>query len=401
MRCKYCNHEIPQGMLQCEHCGQEVFIVPEYSPLEDMLAANVKDSFYSNESAPVSSSSAKRQSSANTGRTRGNTKNNVRGNTARTRDEREYRRRQAEKKRAAKRRRRRKMIAMVSFMIGILLAVGALVYFQSYPGIVRKGYKQIEKSYYAEAKETFSRAISKNQKRPEAYAGLAKVYVVQDDLTSAEDIFLNAISNQPKNADLYKACFQFYLDTEQPMGIPKLLADANDKVVKSLSEYVVEVPEFSLDSNQVYDDVQQVTLSSDEKTIYYSLNDEEVDTNSEKFDAPIQLSEGETVIHAIAVNQKGIPSETVTKTYTVQFPIEEAPAVSPSTGQYDYQTTIEIKVPDGYTAYYTMNGEDPTTASTPYTGPIDMPKGDTLFKAILVNAGGRVSGITTRNYIRD
>ena len=79
-------------------------------------------------------------------------------------------------------------------------------------------------------------AISKNKKRPEAYSGLAKVYVVQDDLTSAEDIFLTALSNQPKNVDLYKACFQFYLDTKQPMGIPELLADANEKVVNSLSE---------------------------------------------------------------------------------------------------------------------------------------------------------------------
>lgn len=394
MRCKYCNHEIPQGILECPNCGEEVFMVPEYNPLEDILAANVKDSFDTENAQRSTSNYAKRrQSNTGTGRTRTNT-----GRSAR--DEREYRRRQAEKRKAAKRRKRRRIFFVFFMVLIVSAAAGILLYLQSYSGIVRKGYKQIEKHAYADAKESFSRAISKNKKKPEAYSGLAQVYVAQDDLVSAEDIFLTAISNQSKNVDLYRACFQFYLDTKQAMGIPTLLADASDSVQKSLSEYVVETPEFSLDANQIYDDVQQVTLTSSEKTICYALGEEKVDTSSTKFKSPIQLSEGETVVHAIAVNKKGIPSEAVTKTYTVQLPIQEAPAVSPSTGQYDYQMSIEIKVPDGYTAYYTMNGEDPTTASTPYTAPIDMPKGDTLFKAILVNAGGRSSGITTRNYIR-
>ena len=29
MRCKYCGHSIPEGMLYCENCGKEVCIVPE------------------------------------------------------------------------------------------------------------------------------------------------------------------------------------------------------------------------------------------------------------------------------------------------------------------------------------------------------------------------------------
>ena len=57
------------------------------------------------------------------------------------------------------------------------------------------------------------------------------------------------------------------------------------------------------------------------------------------------------------------------------------------------------KVPDGYTAYYTTDKSEPTTSSTKYTGPVEMPEGETIFKAVLVNAKGRVSGITTRNYV--
>ena len=101
----------------------------------------------------------------------------------------------------------------------------------------------------------------------------------------------------------------------------------------------------------------------------------------------------------MSVNENGIPGMYEEKTYVIELPIEDAPAVSPSTGQYIEAMKIEIKVPEGYTAYYTMDGSTPTTASTKYTGPISMPESDTLFKAILVNTNGRASGVTTRNYI--
>ena len=83
------------------------------------------------------------------------------------------------------------------------------------------------------------------------------------------------------------------------------------------------------------------------------------------------------------------PSLPVTKEYTVEFPVEDAPAVTPSTGQYEQPTQIVIQVPDGYTAYYTMDKSDPSEASTKYTGPIDMPEGNTIFKAVLVNGKGK------------
>ena len=83
----------------------------------------------------------------------------------------------------------------------------------------------------------------------------------------------------------------------------------------------------------------------------------------------------------------------------MDLPVVDEPAVSSSTGHYNSAMQIEIKIPEGYAAYYTTNGEDPTTASALYTGPIEMPEGETLFKAVLVNGKGRMSGITTRNYV--
>ena len=80
-------------------------------------------------------------------------------------------------------------------------------------------------------------------------------------------------------------------------------------------------------------------------------------------------------INAIAVNDKDIPSVTATVKYTIEFPIASAPAVNPATGQYTEPTKITITVPDGYTAYYTMDGTTPTSDSDKYTpDPLHMPE---------------------------
>ena len=42
MRCTNCGYEIPDGELYCKRCGREIRIVPDYNPLDDVLAAQVK-----------------------------------------------------------------------------------------------------------------------------------------------------------------------------------------------------------------------------------------------------------------------------------------------------------------------------------------------------------------------
>ncbi len=456
MKCRYCGYEIPDGILYCGKCGREVQIVPDYNPLEDMLAAHVKDAINNTgrsagqnsgrmpgrragqgsgrasgrmsgqNSGRVSGRASGQNSGRVSGRASGQNSGRVSGkttarrsgsrisagrtggttargyyNTAGTRDDRELRRRQAERKRALKKKKRRKILLILILFLIILAGASAALYINSYAGIVRSGNKSLQAKEYSAAEQAFKKAIAKDNKKPDAYTGLSKVYIGQGDLDAAEDVFLDAIEKQPENADLYEAAFHFYLDTDQPMGIPELLSDAKEKVLEKLSEYVVKEPEFSLDDEEVYDDVQQLTLTSDAGSVYYTTDGSTPDPKSTKFQKPIQLEEGSNQIQAISVNKKGIPSQIVQREFVIELPVEDAPAVSPSTGQYDYAKSIEIKVPDGYTAYYTMDGTDPTTASDKYDGAIEMPKGETLFKAILVTKSGRVSGVTTRNYIRE
>lgn len=421
MKCRYCGRQIPEGMLYCEYCGNEVCIVPDYNPLDDMLAEQVKVSINGQDNAErnytsdrdytrTRNSSARRNTGrTNTGRTNSGTDRSHSSRNGQRRsatgrmsvDEREQRRRQAERRKAMKRKKRRKLLMIMFVLLVMIVGISIFLYQTSYTGIVKKGYKAIQTQEYNEAIACFEKAITKNAEKRDAYDGLSQVYIQQNNLQKAEALFLNALENQPGNAELYEACVEYYLNTEQEMEIPQLLDNAKDSIREALDEYIISTPKYSLDADKVYDDVQQLSLETSAEAIYYTTDGTEPTKGSTKYAEPIQIGEGETVVKAISVDKKGVPSVAVTKTYVVEFPMVDAPAVSPSTGQYESATQIEIKVPDGYDAYYTMDGSVPTTASTKYTGSISMPEGEVLFKAILVNASGRTSGVTTRNYVLD
>mgnify|MGYP002798730559 FL=1 len=194
------------------------------------------------------------------------------------------------------------------------------------------------------------------------------------------------------------------MDTEQPGKISVLLQNCEDEsVLDAVSDYISSAPEFSPEAG-TFEEVQEITLTSETGgDIYYTLDGSEPSAeNGTKYTEPVLLQdEGEFEIRAVAVNSKGIPSVVSSGTYTIQFPIVDAPAVTPSTGQYSQPQQITITVPDGYTAYYTMDGTTPTSSSTQYTGPVTMPENaQTIFMAILVNNNnGKATEATTRNYI--
>ena len=461
MKCLHCGANIPDDQVICPECGAEVQIVPDYNPLEDVLAREVKGSVegatrqirsgdirrYNRRGTPVQSVNSTRVMSQgeldrirderqnmnrrtgeqnraggrstggvrNTGsgsrtaagtRSGGSARNtgNVRPNREQTGRQRDDRRRQQQlkKREAAKKRRRNLLITL--FQLLALIGVGIYVAYQnSYTGVMKKGYSALQAGNYEQAESYFNRAIVKDKSRAEAYTGLSEIYIEQNDLDSAESVFLSALGSQPTNADLYQAAIDFYMDTEQLEKISPLLADCEDEtVLNAVSDYVSAAPSFSLEGG-TYSEVQEVTISSSTGgTIYYTTDGTDPTASSEEYREPILLqNEGEVVIKAIAINDKEIPSIVSSAKYTIEFPIASAPAVNPATGQYTEPTQITITVPDGYTAYYTMDGTTPTSDSERYTGPVDMPENSQIiFNAVLINNNnGKATDVTTRNYI--
>lgn len=421
MKCVHCGAMIPDDQLVCPHCGTEVQIVPDYNPLDDVLAREVRGSVegstrqiqtddirrYRQGNLTKNINSTRVISEKEMAQLRSDRQRNSQQSQRRTSETTELRRqkqaRQQKRLEAAKRKRRNILITM--FAILALICIGIFVVYQnSYTGMLKKGYKAIASREYEDADRYFDRAVIKDKSRPEAYDGHAKIFMDQGDLESAEAVYLSAIETQPTNTKLYQAAIKFYMDTEQPSKVASLLADCEDEgVLASVSEYVCLTPELKPEEG-TYEEVQEITISSETKgTIYYTTDgsDPTAETGT-KYTEPILLqTEGTTEIRAIVVNKKGIPSDIVSGTYKIEFPIADSPAITPSTGRYEGEQQITISVPEGYTAYYTMDGSTPTSSSTKYTGPVEMPKdATTIFSAILVNdQNGKETGVTTRSYI--
>lgn len=390
MKCTNCGADILEGQVYCEKCGTDVQMVPDYNPLDELLTEQVKGVLYE------SSRKQKRE----TGRM--NTARSVRESEAeRLAKERMQKKRQAELRKEKARKKRRRLIIVMILLLAAMIAGGVFIYQNSYIGLVNRGNSELTATAYEEAEALFKRAMKKNDKKADAYVGLSEVYIALEELDTAEQMFISAIAEQPENTAIYEAALEFFLSTDQAVKISPLLEECeSDDVLAQLSTYVSRPPEFSLSDEEVFDEVQQLSLSSSDGTIYYTT-DGTTEPSAEvgqEYTEPIQLEEGATNIQAISVNKKGIPSLTVSKTYTIELPIQDAPAVTPSTGQYEQSTQIEIRVPEGYTAYYTTDGTPPTEDSIQYTGPIDMPVGNTLFSAVLIDGKGRVSDVTRRNY---
>ena len=343
MRCTHCNAIIPEGWMRCPRCGKEVQIVPDYNPLDDVLTQEVKGSVedvtrqlqtkdvrdfgrrqevYQSKATRVLSQEELDEIQA--GRER----------AARNRSRAEAKRKQQERKKQLVRRRRKVLLILFLVLLIFGAAFGYFLYQNSYVGKVAKGYDALQMKEYQTAEKYFKHAIGKNAQRAEAYSGLAETYMEQDEGDEAESVFLSAIASYPSNEELYRAAISFYEETKQLDKISEILEDCDDEsVLSSLKAYVSTEPVFSLDDGK-YSEVQEVTLSASGETIYYTTDGTNPTSSSTKYTEPILLNEeGKTQIKAIAYNKKKIPSLVVSKTYEIEFPVADAPVVTPSTGQ--------------------------------------------------------------------
>lgn len=362
MRCNKCGADIREGSLYCEICGEEVRIVPDYSSLDEVLAAHVRGEIELEQ---------RRKASAR----------------------RRRRIRQDEQ-------RKKKMLIILGTML-LAMLIGFIAYQGSYAGKIQKGYNALEKENYNAAIRYFTSASEDNNEKADAYIGLAEVYIQKDDLFAAENIFLAQIEEQQSNADIYKAAAEFYLETRQPEKIPLMLdACKDEKVLSAMGEYIVEEPAFSL-MEGTYEETQRLELAAGTYMVYYTLDETEPsEKTGTKYGTDIMLQEGNWTVKAVAVNERGIPSLITEKKFTIEYPAADPPIVYPSTGLYESQMDITIQTKKGFTAYYIFGDTELTVENgKKYTGPIKMPEGNNIFSAILVDdMTGRVSGTTVRNY---
>jgi hypothetical protein len=304
-------------------------------------------------------------------------------------------------KRRGRRRARQMKRAFVSFLIGLVVIVGFgfIIHHNSYQGIVNRGNQALGGGQLLEAESLFRTAIERNPHRYEGIVGLSQVYLRNNQINEAEGVLLGALDGQVTNIPLYEAIIQFYLEIGQYEMISQLLDGADPRVLEVFEEYVSPPPTFSLQEG-TFHEVQELAMSSEiPGRIHYTVDGGLPNENSSLYGESLLLNQGEHNIRAIFINERGIPSVVTSKTFTIQFNISDAPAVTPSTGLYHEPTQIMILVPYGYTAFFTLDGSIPTVTSHLYEGPVEMEEGNTIFTAILMNNGsGRMTATTVRNF---
>lgn len=380
MQCRNCGNTIKEGTLECQLCQMQVRMVPDYCPEDEVLIHQVRSAMEHNgEFTPT------REQREQTGQLS-------------SREVEMRRRKLAEKRRTEK---KKQQVMAISLLVLIAVLVGGisyLVYVNSYTGITNKADKYRVERQYENAAKYYNKAIDKKSGLTDAYVALSEMYVYLEQYEDAEAVFLSAVESNDNSLDMYMLMINYYIDRKEFNKImPFLNGYRKQSVMEDLSEYIVEQPEFSLDE-ATYDDVREVSLTSEEPKIYYTTEGRDATSGDSVYDGPVQISEGTTELSFIAENELGVTSIPLTKTYVVELPIEGAPIVSPSTGQYTSDTEIIVQVPVGYTAHYTTDGSVPDMNSTKYTEPVEMPSGNTIFSAVLIHASGRVSDVTKRNY---
>lgn len=132
--------------------------------------------------------------------------------------------------------------------------------------------------------------------------------------------------------------------------------------------------------------------------IHYTTDGTTPDEKSSRYDSPVSIGEGMTVVRAVFIRDDGTQSEEAAGTYHVEFQYPEEPVFSLPAGSYEGSLTVTITGGEDCRIYYTTNGEEPGIRSALYRGPLRFGPGLTVLQAIAVDRDGGSSAIVEAIY---
>ncbi|MBQ7934406.1 MAG: chitobiase/beta-hexosaminidase C-terminal domain-containing protein [Lachnospiraceae bacterium] len=367
MKCSKCGALISEGSLYCEKCGEEVQMVPLYEVETELNLKQSISAFFEE-----------------TGILNGDKYSNgeITGNSVAKFHE-------SKKKRINF----TKVLLYLLIVAIIIVFVGFLtIYFLQHSSgyYVRKGTQYTASYEYTQARLAYEKALELDSENTRARVALADLYCVTGHLNEYEQHLMIALEYDELSEDellgIYERLIELYITRQRGKDVRILLEQCDIAVVKEhFSHYLVKPPVAELSEGD-YQGVQILKLQASEGVdIYYTLDgtDPVPGENGSLYHLPIVMENGSFVVTACAVNQEGVPSATVSFSYSIENGNVSEPVVYPVSGSYALPQFIEL---DGNVdnIYYTTDGSTPNSSSKPYQGPIPMPLGETLFKFVRI-----------------
>ena len=163
----------------------------------------------------------------------------------------------------------------------------------------------------------------------------------------------------------------------------------------------VAAPTFSPGTG-TYLTATSVTLASATSgaTVRYTLDGSDPTAASTAYTEPITVSTG-GILKAAAFKSNWADSNIGSSTYTFNFGTLATPTASPAGGVYAVAPAVTLSGPAGATIRYSLDGSEPSAASTLYTAPVQIPSGTTTIKARAFHPDWTQSPVGTSTYTID
>lgn len=371
MKCPKCGSEIPEGKMYCEKCGTEIHIVKEYDAgLEQQISDNMSS---------------------------------IREEVRRQIEEEEKLKRTAERKKHL----RLMAAAAAAAAAGVCILVFFLYYNFLRPTQARyvgRAYEAEQNGDYKKAAEFIDRALNLdedgdvNQLLLKKAAYLEEAGEYEDAEVTVREVIADKNLTGDELIDAYGSLIQIYADQKRFDEIAQFLSESPKEVQSKYSGYLCAEPTFS-EKDGSYQKSFHLILGDDSGgTIFYTLDGTDPTIDSSVYSEPILLSSGEYTVCAVVVNKYGVRSKTARHTYKIGNGRLATPIVDTDSGTYSGVAMIKVEDPSSGKVYYTTDGSEPTEESNVYTGPIEMPSGNSTYIFITIDEFGNKSDTVERNY---
>ncbi len=304
MRCPKCGAELETGSIYCPVCLQELQIVPDYDPLEELVIGEEPEQ----SDEKINEQSNKEQDGAG--------------------------RLERPKKTLWQSKLFWQLLATsvaIATCFGIfLLSYRSMGLGNDYAYQLRKGEALIEAEQYEDALPYLKQAQSLQS---DSEGGdtkplrlLAKAYAQVDAKELAVECMRDAIlveascrGDQYELEDLYLELMELLNQTKQTYLIEEVIEECEYQGIKEkLLPYRIEKPTCDT-AEGTYNYYVMLELKAEYGTIYYTLDGTEPTKDSIRYERPIELTEGENLLSAVAINKKGMVSEPLVQIYRLEF----------------------------------------------------------------------------------